>query len=130
MLTGSPEARSMPAGNLLQVVPAEAYRLRRIRLSASMRVEGADTELRMWLRLERADGSALSIDSGGKKVAAPILPLRPGLPERQTHDYKRHGTTTLFNILNGKAIGTCQARHHSKEFVRFPNQLEMLLRRL
>ena len=35
---------------------------------------------------------------------APILPLRPGLPERQTHDYKRHGTTTLFaafNILNG-----------------------------
>jgi hypothetical protein len=42
---------------------------------------------------------------------APILPLRPGLPERQTHDYKRHGTTTLFaafNILNGKVIGTCQ----------------------
>jgi hypothetical protein len=36
---------------------------------------------------------------------APILPLRPGLPERQTHDYKRHGTTSLFaafNILNGK----------------------------
>ena len=36
---------------------------------------------------------------------APILPLRPGLPERQTHDYKRHGTTTLFaafNILNGE----------------------------
>src|SRR5215470_17221362 len=38
---------------------------------------------------------------------APILPLRPGLPERQTHDYKRHGTTTLFaafNILNGKEL--------------------------
>jgi transposase len=48
---------------------------------------------------------------------APILPLRPGLPERQTHDYKRHGTTTLFaafNILNGKVIGTCQARHRSR----------------
>ncbi len=58
---------------------------------------------------------------------SPILPLRPGLPERQTHDYKRHGTTTLFaafNILNGKVIGTCQARHRSKEFVRFLNQLE------
>jgi transposase len=41
---------------------------------------------------------------------APILPLRPGLPERQTHDYKRNGTTTLFaafNILNGKVIGSC-----------------------
>lgn len=40
---------------------------------------------------------------------APILPLRPGLPERQTHDCKRHGTTTLsaaFNILNGKVIGS------------------------
>lgn len=58
---------------------------------------------------------------------APILPLRPGLPERQTHDYKRHGTTTLFaafNILNGKVIGTCQQRHRSREFIRFLNELE------
>ncbi len=58
---------------------------------------------------------------------APILPLRPGLPERQTHDYKRNGTTTLFaafNILNGKVIGTCQPRHRSREFVKFLNQLE------
>src|SRR5438876_299014 len=61
---------------------------------------------------------------------APILPLRPGLPERQTHDYKRHGTTTLFaafNILNGKVIGTCQQRHRSREFVRFLNHLEKQL---
>jgi transposase len=58
---------------------------------------------------------------------APILALRPGLPERQTHDYKRHGTTTLFaafNILNGKVIGSCQPRHRSQEFVRFLNHLE------
>jgi transposase len=58
---------------------------------------------------------------------APILPLRPGLPERQTHDYQRHGTTTLFaafNILNGKVIGSCQERHRSREFVRFLNHLE------
>jgi len=58
---------------------------------------------------------------------APILPLRPGLPERQTHDYKRNGTTTLFaafNILNGKVIGTCQQRHRSREFIRFLNHLE------
>jgi transposase len=58
---------------------------------------------------------------------APILPLRPGLPERQTHDYKRHGTTTLFaafNILNGKVIGTCQNRQRSREFIRFLNHLE------
>jgi transposase len=58
---------------------------------------------------------------------APILPLRPGLPERQTHDYKRHGTTTLFaafNILNGKVIGSCLPRHRGKEFIGFLNQLE------
>lgn len=58
---------------------------------------------------------------------APILPLRPGLPERQTHDYKRHGTTTLFaafNILNGKVIGSCLPRHRGREFLRFLNQLE------
>ena len=61
---------------------------------------------------------------------APILPLRPGLPERQTHDYKRYGTTTLFaafNILNGKVIGTCQERHRSEEFIRFLNHLERQL---
>jgi len=58
---------------------------------------------------------------------APILPLRPGLPERQTHDYKRHGTTTLFaafNILNGKVIGSCLPRHRAKEFIRFLNHWE------
>jgi putative transposase len=58
---------------------------------------------------------------------APILPLRPGLPERQTHDYKRHGTTTLFaafNLLNGKVIADCKSRHRSPEFVSFLNQLE------
>ena len=58
---------------------------------------------------------------------APILPLRPGLPERQTHDDKRHGTTTLFaafNILNGKVIGTCLPRHRGREFVKFLNELE------
>src|SRR5271157_3332968 len=58
---------------------------------------------------------------------APILPLRPGLPERQTHDYTRNGTTTLFaafNILNGKVIGSCRPRHRSQEFIRFLHQLE------
>ena len=58
---------------------------------------------------------------------APILPLRPGLPERQTHDYKRHGTTTLFaafNIVNGKVMGHCLPRHRGREFVTFLRELE------
>jgi transposase len=57
----------------------------------------------------------------------PILPLRPGLPERQTHDYKKYGTTTLFaafNIMTGKAIGSCLPRQRGNEFVKFLNQLE------
>ena len=58
---------------------------------------------------------------------APLLPLRPGLPERQTHDYERHGTTTLFaafNILTGKVIGQCLPRHRGREFVKFLSQVE------
>jgi transposase len=52
----------------------------------------------------------------------PILPLRPGVPERQTHDYERHGTTTLFAALDvkaGRVIAQCQPRHRHQEFVRF-----------
>jgi transposase len=57
----------------------------------------------------------------------PILPLRPGLPERQTHDYARHGTTTLFaalNVLSGKVLGDCMPRHRHQEFLRFLQRIE------
>ena len=57
----------------------------------------------------------------------PILPLRPGVPERQTHDYKRNGTTTLFaalNILDGTVISKCSSRHRHQEFIRFLNQID------
>jgi transposase len=57
----------------------------------------------------------------------PILPLRPGLPERQTHDYERHGTTTLFaalNVLKGTVIGECQPRHRHQEFLRFLDRID------
>jgi len=57
----------------------------------------------------------------------PLLPLRPGLPARQTHDYRRHGTTTLFaalNMLDGKVIGECVQRHRSQEFVRFLKKID------
>ena len=50
------------------------------------------------------------------------LPLRPGIPARQTHDYKRHGTTTLFaalNMLDGTVIGQCLPRHRNQEFLKF-----------
>ena len=55
---------------------------------------------------------------------APVLPLRPGNPERQTHDYLRHGTTNLYaalDVASGKVIADLTERHRSDEFRRFLN---------
>ena len=52
----------------------------------------------------------------------PILPMAPGIPERRTHDYMRHGTTSLFaalDIATGRVIGQLHRRHRSKEFLQF-----------
>jgi transposase len=57
----------------------------------------------------------------------PLLPLRSGIPARQTHDYKRNGTTTLFaalSMLNGKVIGDCMPRHRHQEFIRFLKKID------
>jgi transposase len=56
----------------------------------------------------------------------PILPLRPGLAERRTHDYLRHGTTTLFaalEVATGKVTDRCFARHRHTEFLAFLKQV-------
>src|SRR5262245_59683577 len=73
-----------------------------------------------------AHALVLSVDEKSQIQALdrtqPILPLRPGVPARQTHDYERHGTTTLFaalNILEGHVIERCQARHTHTEFIAF-----------
>jgi len=53
---------------------------------------------------------------------APILPLRPGVPAKQTHDYKRNGTTTLFaalEVATGKVTDRCYDRHTHAEFLAF-----------
>ena len=57
---------------------------------------------------------------------APVLPLRPGIPEKQTHDYVRHGTTTLFaalEVATGKVTDACYPRHRHEEFLRFLRQV-------
>ena len=54
--------------------------------------------------------------------SAPILPMLPGTPERATHDYRRHGTSSLYaalDITTGKVIGTLHQRHRSIEFKKF-----------
>jgi transposase len=72
----------------------------------------------------------LSIDEKSQVQAldrtAPILPLRPGLPEKQTHDYVRHGTTTLFaalEVATGKVTDACHPRHTHAEFLAFLKQV-------
>jgi transposase len=57
----------------------------------------------------------------------PILPMRPGQAARRTHDYKRHGTTSLFaalDIATGTVIGKCYGRHRAREFRKFLDEIE------
>lgn len=57
----------------------------------------------------------------------PMLPMRPGQVERRSHDYKRHGTTSLFAALDvktGAVIGECHRRHRSSEFRKFLDTIE------
>jgi transposase len=57
----------------------------------------------------------------------PLLPMRPGQVERRTHDYVRHGTTSLFaalDVKSGRVIGTCHRRHRAVEFRKFLDTIE------
>jgi transposase len=59
--------------------------------------------------------------------SSPILPLMPGVPERQTHDYVRNGTTNLYaalDVASGKVISEMTPRHRAEEFRRFLNLIE------
>jgi transposase len=74
-----------------------------------------------------ANAVVVSVDEKSQIQAldrtAPMLPLRPGLAERRTHDYKRNGTTTLFaalEVATGKITAdACYPRHRHQEFLRF-----------
>jgi transposase len=57
----------------------------------------------------------------------PLLPMRPGQAERRSHDYRRHGTTSLFaalDVRSGEVIGQCQPRHRSVEFRKFLDTID------
>jgi transposase len=78
-----------------------------------------------------AHAVVLSIDEKSQIQALdrtqPGLPIKKGRAGTMTHDYKRHGTTTLFaalNVLDGSVIGRCMLRHRHQEFIRFLNQVE------
>jgi len=61
----------------------------------------------------------------------PVLPMQPGLVERRSHDYVRHGTTTLFaalEIATGKVTAAVKPRHRNREFLAFLKQIERAYR--
>ncbi len=81
-----------------------------------------------------AHAVVLSVDEKSQIQALdrtqPGLPMKPGRAGTMTHDYKRHGTTTLFaalNILDGTVIGRNMQRHRHQEFIRFLNTIEAQL---
>jgi transposase len=60
----------------------------------------------------------------------PLLPHAPGYPEQRTHDYERHGTTSLFaalNVLTGEVIGRCHRQHRHQEFLKFLKHVHSVL---
>jgi len=78
-----------------------------------------------------AHAIVLSVDEKSQIQALdrtqPGLPIKKGRAGTMTHDYKRHGTTTLFaalDIVEGKVIGRCMQRHRHQEFIRFLNAVE------
>lgn len=78
-----------------------------------------------------AHAVVLSIDEKSQIQALdrtqPGLPLKKGRVGAMTHDYERHGTTTLFaalDVLDGKVVGRCMQRHRHQEFIRFLNAVE------
>ncbi len=78
-----------------------------------------------------AHAIVLSVDEKSQIQALertqPGLPMRQGRPAAATHDYERHGTTTLFaalNVLDGTVLGRCMQRHRHQEFIRFLNAVE------
>ena len=78
-----------------------------------------------------AHAVVLSVDEKSQIQALdrtqPGLPMKKGRAGTMTHDYKRHGTTTLFaalDVLEGKVIGRCMQRHRHQEFIRFLNTIE------
>jgi DDE superfamily endonuclease len=73
----------------------------------------------------------LSVDEKSQMQALdrtqPGLPMKRGKAGTMTHDYKRHGTTTLFaalDVLSGKVIGQCMLKHRAVEFVRFLRRID------
>ena len=127
--SGSHHRRRGAAGPRWLAIPRERV------LSAAQRCQIGERSFAAPHRraLRRSAGSAvvLSIDEKSQVQALdrtqPGLPIKPGRCQSMTHDYKRHGTTTLFaalSVLDGTVVGRCMQRRRPIEFIRFLNAVE------
>jgi transposase len=108
----------------------QPWRAESFRFSTDRELVGKVTDV-VGLYLNPAEnGIVLCVDEKSQIQAldrtAPILPLQPGLAERRSHDYVRHGTSTLFaalDIATGQVTGACKPRHRHQEFLAFLKQV-------
>jgi transposase len=84
-----------------------------------------------WTNIYPENAIVLCVDEKSQIQALersqPLLPLREGIPERQSHDYQRHGITTLFaalEVASGKVIGECKDRHSHRDYIEFLSLLD------
>ncbi len=109
----------------------QPHRTKRFKLSKDPRFTEKLTDV-IGLYLNPPDKAAvLCVDEKSQIQALqrtqPGLPMKKGRCGTMTHDYKRHGTTTLFaalNVLDGRVIGECMAKHRHQEFLRFLRRLD------
>ncbi len=109
----------------------QPHRVRQFKLSNDPKFAAKLREI-VGLYLDPPDHAiVLSVDEKSQIQALdrtqPGLPMKNGRAGTMTHDYKRHGTTTLFaalNVLEGKVIGRCMKRHRHQEFIRFLSTID------
>ena len=125
VIVAAAEARSGRIGRAAQVASGERARARCPEFISKL----ADI-VGLYLAPPR-HAVVLSVDEKSQIQALdrtqPGLPLKPGKAGTMTHDYVRHGTTTLFaalNVLDGTVLGRCMQRHRHQEFIRFLNAVE------
>lgn len=114
------------ASRLLRQHGLKPHRVETFKFSADPELEAKVVDV-IGLYLHPPEGAlVLSVDEKSQIQALdhtqPLLPMRPGQVERHTHDYKRHGTTSLFaalNVASGQVLGQCHGRHRHQEFIRF-----------
>ena len=117
--------------NVWQAADLKPHRLRTFKISKDPHFADRVQDVVGLYLNPPAQAMVLSVDEKTQIQALdrtqPMLPLRPGQVERRTHDYKRHGTRSLyaaFDVATGKVLGRVTRRHRAQEFLAFLRQID------